>query len=456
MSSKFSGRGGKTSSSDDSGGGGGSITLPAGDLSGTGSTNTTPRISRLSGLVGEVEVVADLAMTGAEGATPSLIWRNSGDMVIVQDTDDNDVVLQSWSQPAQRWTIGAAGVLARLLSAMTVRHVDGITFESATEGYGRIRRDNNTGAGRSFFIEAYDHINGYSNIAAYENDAIDPANFTQLTLGASNIPIVKLAGDLLIAQAIGTGLLLTSAQGVHVAQGGATVGAMDTTTGILRHCDPDGTPFLVWRTEDGGANLIVLTQGIAAGGDANYIKIGDSTNAPGVSLRAATLHEFYIGNNRRWEINNTAIRALDSSGYFEAVKFRNNSVLNTTKGYSDSIQGRATSTTTSLFALATITPLVGVAQVITVAITVQAIKSDGLVAWKQDLEATYHVSAAGVITAMGTDTTTTAKTFGTTTGTVLASGTSGGAVVINATPPSAGGTFRWNYNATVTFDTTDA
>lgn len=82
-----------------------------------------------------------------------------------------------------------------------------------------------------------------------------------------------------------------------------------------------------------------------------------------------------------------------------------------------------------------------------VIVTFTAIKSDDAANFKQDVEACFAVSSLGVVTEMGTNTPTTAKTNGVTAGLACAIAINGG----NIEPQVTGiaGTFRWTANVTV-------
>jgi hypothetical protein len=90
--------------------------------------------------------------------------------------------------------------------------------------------------------------------------------------------------------------------------------------------------------------------------------------------------------------------------------------------------------------LANYTPTVS--SIVDATVTVLAIKSDDTAHWKQDVEACFFVDAAGVVTEMGANTATAAKTNGVTAGLAAIIETSGGIIRPKVTGRAAE-TFRW-------------
>lgn len=235
-------------------------------------------------------------------------------------------------------------------------------------------------------------------------------NASKILASQSGVPFTDLTGALAFSQRPASG----TASDFFCGNGSWTVALKPTYTG--------DTSFTGFHTQAGGlyatsdittdGNVLALTGAVQCGG---VIASGGGSFGGQVSISTGGL---FMGAGSIFVEN-----ANDAKNHFEIYNANGHSTTNAT------------------FTLATI----GVfpSCVDDVEVMLVGIKSDASVSWRQTCNATFNVGSGGAVTEMGTNTLGTAKSFGTTTGAALAIDTSGGALRIRVTPPTAGGTFEW-------------
>jgi len=112
------------------------------------------------------------------------------------------------------------------------------------------------------------------------------------------------------------------------------------------------------------------------------------------------------------------------------------------------VENDLATTTNAAASIYAFTPIAS--SVTDVVVTLVGTKDDETVKIKQDVAASFAVTAGGAVTEMGSNTLTTLKSLGTTTGFTFAIDTSGGQIRVRVTPPTAGGNYTWGSYTRVT------